>query len=115
MQGQCVYVADEGAKVGKGSHSMANPDDMGDRIQKLEALVSSLVRPPAPSANGDGAASNQAAYAASEALNGYPSIESALQPTAPYGAVVPTTEGSHFIGESHWEAVLRDVRPQIWV
>ena len=116
MQGQCVYAADEGAKAGKGSHSMTSPDDMGDRIQKLEALVSSLVRPPpTASANGDGAAaaSNQAAYAAHEAANGYPSIESALQPTAPYGAVVPTTEGNHFIGESHWEAVLRDVRPQI--
>ena len=87
---------------------MASPDDMGDRIQKLEALVSSLVRPPPGPANGD-AGVTQAALAASEATNGYPSIESALQPTAPYGAVVPTTEGHHFIGESHWEAVLRDV------
>ena len=85
---------------------------MGDRIQKLESLVSSLVRASSTSSPNGDAAVSQAALSTNEAANGYPSIESALQPTAPYGAVVPTTEGHHFIGESHWEAVLRDVRQQ---
>ena len=101
MQSSCAYAADD--KAGKGAPLASSSGDMSERIQKLEALVNSLARAPTGS-NGDpqGGLGDDA--------NGYPSLESALQPSAPYGAMVPTTEGHHFIGETHWEAVLRDVR-----
>ena len=86
---------------------MANPDDMGERLQRLEALVGSLAKNPSGVTLNGGSAPGP--MVPNEATNGYPSVETALQPSAPYGAMVPTTEGHHFIGESHWEALLRDV------
>lgn len=109
MQGQCVYAADDTSRANRGSQPISNPEDMGDRLQRLESIISSMVKAPAaPASNGE-ASMLQAALTRSDAMNGYPAVESALQPATPYGAMVSAAEGHHFIGESHWEAVLRDV------
>lgn len=76
-------------------------------------MVSSMVRTSSGSGSNGGQSATQAALAANEATNGYPAVESALQPSTPYGALIPTTDGHHFIGESHWEAVLRDVCSEV--
>ena len=109
LQVQCTYASDGSAKAGTMPPLASNQGDVSERIQKLEALISSLVRAPAGSPVNGGSQAAQGSLVVNETTNGYPSIESALQPTTPYGAIVPTTEGHHFIGETHWEAVLRDV------
>ena len=103
MAAHCIYAADEGAKANRGAHLITNHEDMGNRIQRLEALVSSLVKTQAVGNN------MPAGHPIADDPNGYPSLENALQPSGPYGAVVAVGEGHHFIGESHWAAVLRDV------
>ena len=78
MQTQCTYAADESAKSSRGPQLMANPDDMGERLQRLEALVGSLAKNPQPSTLNGGPVSG--VMAPNEVTNGYPSVETALQP-----------------------------------
>lgn len=82
---------------------------MGTRLQRLEAMVSSLVR--APSQPKDSAA--QPSAAVDEDGPAYPSMDSALEAATPYGAMVVASEGPHYIGENHWEAILRDVSSSV--
>lgn len=103
MAVHCIYAADEGAKASRSVQMITNPEDMGDRIQRLEALVGSLVKGPSGNSN------MPLGHPGTDDPNGYPSLENALQPNGPYGAMVAVGEGHHFIGESHWAAVLRDV------
>ena len=110
MQAGCTY-ATNGTTKGKGSIN-GGPDDVGDRIHRLEALVTSLVKGAPPS----NPTSDHPYATADSKTTGYPALESALQGSTPYGAMAAASEGDHFVGESHWEAVLRDVShlvPQI--
>lgn len=109
MQTNCVYAADE-VNRHRLSSSNRGSDEVGERLHRLESLVSSLVKsPPLPTGHG-----NEPALRVEDGLsNHYPSIESAMATGAPYGAMVTAQEGCHYIGESHWEAVLQDVGSQV--
>ena len=72
-------------------------------------MVSSLVRAPTrPKSSPD-----QALSGIDGDGSAYPSADSALEPATPYGTMVVASEGQHYIGESHWEAILRDVRASL--
>ena len=100
MQSICAYATDEAGKGKSGGN-----DDVGDRIHRLEALVSSLVKGTTLPNSGD----DQHHATTDSKMNGYPNVERALDGSTPYGAMASTSEGGHFVGESHWEAALRDV------
>ena len=102
MQAGCSYATDD--MRAKGSAN-GGPDNVGDRIHRLEALVSSLVK-----GNRSSQPPGELSYVSPASdSDGYPAVESALEASTPYGAMAATSENSHFVGESHWEAVLRDV------
>ena len=93
--------------------------DMGDRVHKLEALVNSmLTAQQATSATValSGQSTAQVAMAPtasttapSHSPDEYAIVDTALQHNGPYAAMVDAGDGPHFLGPSHWEAVLRDV------
>lgn len=107
----CSYAAQTGSatlyKVSAGG-----AEDVRARVNRLEALVKSLIPKP------NGSSDNGTTRDATAAISG-PELKSAIdvdskdeyvseaEPGA--GTMEKHADGQHFVGESHWDAVLRDV------
>ena len=107
----CIYAAQDGIKSSAGGHHAGGMDEMGDRLNRLEALVSSMAKSPSSSLP-DGLTALPSVLPARPRETGgeaYPSVETAMETSAPYGAMVSASEGNHFVGSTHWQAILTDV------
>ena len=110
----CNYASHDGFRAGAGAG--AHPgglDEMGDRLHRLEALVSSMAQSEvSPRASGAAGVPSSAISKPEGGSNdeGYPSVESAMDSSAPYGTMVSASSGNHYVGSSNWQAILTDVR-----
>ena len=104
MQTSCHYASQDGRVGGKGAGGALHSDgleEVGDRLHRLEALVSSMVNAPAAAANGS---------APPDSAQGYPAVESAMESNnPPYGTMLSASGGPQFVGGSHWQAIITDV------
>lgn len=92
---------------------------MGDRVQKLEALVNSMLTAQQATSNDTVPIQNTGQVSSTSPTslvpnlaadaNGYHKGNAELQHEGPYAALVGTGDGQQFLGPSRWEAVLRDV------
>lgn len=107
----CSYAAPTGSAT---LHrvSAGGTEDVRARVNRLEALVKSLI--PKPNGSSDNGTTRDATAAISNLeLKGAIDVESKdeyvseAEPGA--GTMEKDTDGQHFVGESHWDAVLRDV------
>jgi len=122
----CTYAAPGTRKKNSSSHGYsASPDDMQNRIDRLEGLVLSLMTNGAQSA-GPAAAAAALSTSASSASVEYPRDvdaedddmikeegeggESETEQVArSFGVLRVDNEKSMYVGEAHWAAILSDV------
>ena len=103
MEASCTYASQQqdSFKVPHrsraGEHHGNGADEMGDRLHRLEALVSSMVK------GGEG---SPAGGSSADGPPAYPSVEGATEASAPYGGQAYVAPGG-----SQWQAILTDVRP----
>ena len=115
MQTSCHYASHDGrpgGKTGGGTHLADGLDEVGDRLHRLEALVSSMVKAESSPTASTAATSGVAppARMQEDGAQGYPAVESAMESNNPYGTMLSASGGPQFVGGSNWQAIVTDVR-----